>query len=143
MVHADSQRRRSSRNFRASRAADDFFTLGGHSLLALRLLSRVERVLKVKLRLDSLFQASTLESLAALVRAQRASDQASPLVLLREGTGHRPPLFLIHPVGGNVLCYRELVAGLSGDRSYYGLRSLPAEEGEALGKHWEGEYAGA
>ncbi|WP_155060258.1 type I polyketide synthase [Streptomyces blattellae] len=42
------------------------------------------------------------------------SDDLDAALLLREGDGDRP-LFLVHPSGGDVLCYREL-AGLLTDR---------------------------
>jgi thioesterase domain-containing protein len=55
----------------------------------------------------------------------------SPLVTLAEG-GPGRPLFLVHPVGGNVLCYGDLARRLAGRRPVYGLqaRGLGEEEPE-------------
>jgi amino acid adenylation domain-containing protein/FkbM family methyltransferase len=51
----------------------------------------------------------------------------SPLVPLRT-SGPGRPLFCVHPVGGNVLCYAELARRL--DRPVYGLQSLGLGGGE-------------
>jgi amino acid adenylation domain-containing protein/FkbM family methyltransferase len=54
----------------------------------------------------------------------------SPLVPLRpQGEGR--PLFCVHPVGGNVLCYAELARRL--ERPVYGLQSLGLGEAEPQG----------
>jgi amino acid adenylation domain-containing protein len=51
-----------------------------------------------------------------------AKPRFSPLVPIQtQGSGR--PLFLVHPVGGNVLCYTELARKL-GDQPVYGLQSL-------------------
>ncbi len=61
--------------------------------------------------------------------AERARKRFSPLVRLRPG-GPQPPFFLIHPMGGGALCYRELAALLDGRQPVYGLqaRGLGADE---------------
>ena len=61
---------------------------------------------------------------------QERRPSFSPLVQLAEGAGE-PALFLVHPVGGNVLCYRELARHLGGERPVYGLQSLGLGEGLA------------
>ncbi|HYG61174.1 MAG TPA: thioesterase domain-containing protein, partial [Thermoanaerobaculia bacterium] len=96
---------------------DDFFDLGGHSLLAVRLMARVEAELGRALPLSALFQSGTVAGLAAGLREEEPAG--SPLVLLQP-RGSRPPLFLVHPAGGEALCYSGLVRRLGTDQPVYG-----------------------
>lgn len=111
---------------------DDFFTaLGGHSFAAVRLLARVQAQLGVALPLASLLEGPTI---AAQARCLEASAQGatpwSPVVTLQEGRADGlTPLWLVHPVGGHVLCYRALVAGLDPRRPVHGLEARGFAEG--------------
>jgi thioesterase domain-containing protein/acyl carrier protein len=107
---------------------DNFFELGGHSLLAVRLMAKINQQLGRKLPLAALFQGSTIENLARLLR-QTELDSWSPLVSLQP-LGDKSPFFCVHPVGGNVLAYASLARLLGTERPVYGLQSLGLEEGQ-------------
>ena len=101
---------------------DNFFDLGGHSLLAVQLISRVNRQFDFDLPLSSLLQDGTIERMAALIKQYQANDESSPLVPIRP-EGHLPPVFCIHPAGGNVLCYYELAHALEDERPVIAVQS--------------------
>ncbi|WP_405527574.1 amino acid adenylation domain-containing protein [Streptomyces avidinii] len=112
---------------------DDFFALGGHSLKAFSLMAAVRREFGVELPLNMVFRRRTVELLCeALPDAGAAA--ARLLVPLADGDPSRPPLVLVHPRGGDVVCYRDLVRDLSarpgGDRRVLGLESVGYNTGE-------------
>ncbi|HVS00354.1 MAG TPA: amino acid adenylation domain-containing protein, partial [Thermoanaerobaculia bacterium] len=100
---------------------ESFFDLGGHSLLAVGLTARIARDFGRTLPLAALFQAPTVAELAALLREGAVEDAA--LVPLQVG-GSRPPLFLVHPVGGQVFSYVELARLLGPDQPVYALQDV-------------------
>jgi acyl carrier protein len=73
-----------------SSLTSNFFDLGGHSLAAVRLVSEIGRVFGKRLPVSFVFQAPTLETMAARLRGESRVD--SFVVPLREG-GRRPPFF--------------------------------------------------
>jgi thioesterase domain-containing protein/acyl carrier protein len=94
-------------------AEDDFFTLGGHSLLAVQLAAGVERDLGRDLPLAQILAAPSVEALARYLDPAQDQQEAGRglLVPLTEGGPEAQgaaPLFLVHPVGGTVFCYRRL-----------------------------------
>ncbi|HYG63639.1 MAG TPA: thioesterase domain-containing protein, partial [Thermoanaerobaculia bacterium] len=109
-------------------ATDHFFDLGGHSLLAVRLMSRIEHVFGVKLPISTLFEAPTVERLAGVLLRGSVPARHSPLVRLHTG-GTGRPLFLVHPIGGDVSSYVELARRLGADRPVYALQPVTVEPG--------------
>ncbi|HEX2252229.1 MAG TPA: thioesterase domain-containing protein, partial [Thermoanaerobaculia bacterium] len=113
--------------------ADDFFALGGHSLLAVRLVSRIQQRFGRDLPLSIVFQRSTVETMAEMLRQEEVVTEPPILVPLQTGGAGRP-LFCVHPIGGNVFCYVELARNLGPEEPFYGLQaSLPGAAEEAGG----------
>ncbi|MFK4263679.1 amino acid adenylation domain-containing protein [Streptomyces milbemycinicus] len=109
---------------------DDFFTLGGHSILAAQLMARVETAFGRRPSLAAFLREPTVEQLAVSLHADRSPDPAPDgVVRLRAGTGDQPPLFFFAPLGGGVLCYRDLVRHLPPGPAVYGLRAPGLDEG--------------
>ncbi|MFI1336267.1 amino acid adenylation domain-containing protein [Streptomyces sp. NPDC020845] len=109
---------------------DDFFALGGHSILAAQLMARVETAFGRRPSLAAFLREPTVEQLAGSLRADRPPDPAPDgVVQLRAGTGDQPPLFLFAPLGGGVLCYRDLVRHLPPGPAVFGLRAPGLDEG--------------
>lgn len=105
-------------------ADDNFFDIGGRSRLGAELFARIESELGIRLPLATLFDAPTLSALAsAIEHRDPAAAQWRSLVPIR-AQGTAAPLFCVHPVGGNVLAYRDLAAHLGPDVPCYGLQAV-------------------
>ncbi|MDJ0726781.1 MAG: long-chain-fatty-acid--CoA ligase [Prochloraceae cyanobacterium] len=102
---------------------DDFFELGGHSFLALQLIAKIEGKLDTKISLNLLFQHPTVAEIAdRIANNTEASATFKYLVPIQE-KGNKPPLFCIHPAGGQVMVYRHLSDCLGSERPILGLQS--------------------
>jgi amino acid adenylation domain-containing protein len=108
---------------------DNFFELGGHSLAAVRLFALIESRLGKRLPLAAVFQGATIEHLATLLRQQAEPAPVSSLVAIQPD-GSKPPLFLIHPAGGQVFPYVHLAQYLGPDQPCYGLQAKGLEQGQ-------------
>ncbi len=115
---------------------DKFFDLGGHSLLAVKLIAQIEKVFGRRLRVATIFQAPTIEQLAALIREeiQEGSALAGTALVEIQSQGTRPPLFLVHGAGGGMFWgYVNLSRHLGSDQPVYGLKSRGLDGREELG----------
>ncbi len=90
---------------------DDFFELGGQSFAGLRVISQIARRIGRRIPLGALLTGRTV---AALCEYLEQVSSWSPLVSMRR-TGAGAPVFLVHPAGGSVLCYRSLAELIDAD----------------------------
>lgn len=100
-----------------------FFELGGDSLQALELIIELERLSQRTLPLETLYQSSSVEALARLLRDADAPPESSSLVALQT-RGTRPPLFFVHTTPGDILGYGNLIYHLDREQPCYGFQSL-------------------
>jgi len=107
---------------------DNFFEVGGTSLSAMRLTVLIEKHFGVPLPVSDLIAAPSVAALAARLRSTPDRAAFDPVVPIRS-TGSRRPLFLVHPLGGNVLCYRGLAERLGADQPVYALQAPGSVEG--------------
>jgi thioesterase domain-containing protein/acyl carrier protein len=110
-------------------AADtNFFDAGGTSIGAMRVVMAIARTWDVEIPLDAFVTTPTPAHLASLVADGGPTRAFDPVVRLRN-SGERLPLFLVHPMGGNVLCYLDLVKHLPADQPVYAFQAAGAEPG--------------
>ncbi|WP_162456536.1 non-ribosomal peptide synthetase [Pseudoxanthomonas kalamensis] len=104
---------------------DDFFELGGYSLLAVRMFTELHQRYGVDLPLATLIGNPSVAALAEAVSAamRSASNEDGEILVPLQSGGAKPPLFLFHAVGGNVMNYCSLLHELDADQPVYGLQS--------------------
>ncbi|HEX8094661.1 alpha/beta fold hydrolase, partial [Jatrophihabitans sp.] len=114
----------------------NFFTEGGSSLALARLTAAIKDRCGVELAVRDLYLAPTLDAMAALVDDLASDSSPVPraaqtaLLPLRTG-GSRPPVFLVHAIGGSAVPYLPLVELLDPAQPVYafeapGLHGRPA-----------------
>lgn len=101
---------------------DDFFELGGNSLLAMRLFADIEHKFTKKLPLALLLSSPTIETIAAIIQQETVFVNTAKNLVEIQTQGTKPPLFMLHPLGGEVLCYRHLAKYLGLEQPIYGLQ---------------------
>jgi len=107
---------------------DNFFNIGGNSLLAVRLLDELEQALGSKIALNTLFQESTIEYLARIIRNQRIAPHANKQSELMEFypasvNRERLPFFCVHPSSGDTFAYADLARCIGSDQPFYAFQS--------------------
>ncbi|MFI5218625.1 MAG: amino acid adenylation domain-containing protein [Bacteroidia bacterium] len=106
---------------------DNFFELGGHSLIGVRMFIEIENRLGVKLNLQSLFKAPTIEELAKIIDKEESTIEWKPLVALQPN-GTRTPLFCIHMHNGNIYRWKVLEKYLPHDQPVYAIQPRGLDE---------------
>ena len=94
---------------------DDFYALGGNSLLSIRLLAMISDYTGVKLNQNDLQSHGTVSKLKNLVD-QRKKCVGRDTVVILQPKGEKSPLFLMHPINGEVDRYTALSKKLTIDR---------------------------
>jgi amino acid adenylation domain-containing protein len=108
---------------------DNYFDLGGNSLQALHLFAQIDRKFGKQLPLSTLLKAPTVEALAHIIQkpetpAALSENEVSWSSLVPiQPHGDKPPLFCIHPAGGNILSYQELFVHLDPNLRVYALQA--------------------
>lgn len=105
---------------------DDLFSLGADSLAMIRIIARLRTDAHLDITPAEFLAAPTPAGVAAMVRPQL--DQNLHVLPLSDGRGE--PLYLLHPSGGDVLCYMELARQL-GTRPVYAIAD-PGLEGTPM-----------
>lgn len=101
---------------------DNFFELGGDSLKAAELFVAVSESFAREIPYASLFRASTIACLAALLDAEGADDALETLLPLKT-EGRKSALFCVHPIFGLGWPYAALVRQIDPDQPLYALQS--------------------
>ncbi len=100
---------------------EGFFDLGGDSMKSIELMVKIRQAIGLDIPLAKLLQHDTVAELAEYI-VRKKDTTWSPIVTI-QSHGHRPPLFCVHPVGGNVLCYAQLSAALGDKQPVYGIQA--------------------
>ncbi len=103
---------------------DDFFQLGGDSFLAIQVATSISEQFNVTLGMQTLLAHPTIAKLSKIILEQ--NPMISPLIKLKSGKADNP-LFFIHPIEGNLLCYKSLIDTLTCENAIYGIQAVDTE----------------
>ncbi len=109
---------------------DNFFECGGHSLLATALLAEIRKECGIQLRLADFVNSPTVARMAAAIASGESAN--TPSVVAIQSKGSKPPLFLVHGVGGTVVGLGLLSKHLGQDQPVYAVQSPSLREADSL-----------
>ncbi len=124
---------------------DNFFELGGNSLTASKLVARLCEIFQTELSVRDFLNAPTIAGTAGLIKTGDSDQDTSGipgtpplapcLIRIQSGSHLKKPLFLVHPIDGMVLFYREMSSCLAPGRPVYGFQARGLEgEAEPFGR---------
>ncbi|MDH5178503.1 MAG: amino acid adenylation domain-containing protein [Gammaproteobacteria bacterium] len=90
---------------------ENFFEAGGESLLVFNVLNEIEQTFAKQVPLAVFLQQPTIRGLAQYVDRDGTAP-TTPFIDLNKYAGNAPPLWLVHPPGGDVLSYAALATRL-------------------------------
>jgi acetoacetyl-CoA synthetase len=102
-------------------AEENFFDLGGDPAAAARLFREIARISGREFPPVTIFQAPTINSLAAFLQESRA-PQFPPLVELKPGTKW-PPAYIKHGMGGSVLEIFPVARAIESPHPIFGMQT--------------------
>jgi thioesterase domain-containing protein len=108
----------------------DFYFHGGDHFLAPVMIQSINEEMGLTLTVRDLEQARTITKLTDLIYFEQTRIDRSTVVPLRNTHANRPPLFIVHGVGGNVLGFYTLAKCLDEDQPVYAIQAqslLPNE----------------
>lgn len=111
-----------------------FRGLGGDSLTAVQVVARMNQAFAARLTINDLLINPSIAELARALRreadatAAPAAPAGGAAVRLKPGQAHRQPLFLIHPAGGNLFIYRDLVERIDARHPIWGLAATGLQD---------------
>jgi len=101
---------------------DDFFELGGHSLIAVLIMGEIEKATGKRLPINTLFISPTIRQISKLLGSDNA-DIVNRCVVPIEPKGTKPPLFIVHGDGLNVMIFNSMGKKMSNDQPVFGIQA--------------------
>lgn len=99
---------------------DNFFLLGGDSLQAIDLFLGIEKEMKSRQPVATLFEAGTVAEMAQLIEAAEPRGCIVPI----RPEGDKPPFFCVHGSRGGVIAFYNIAKRLDARQPFYGIQSV-------------------
>jgi amino acid adenylation domain-containing protein len=106
---------------------DNFFALGGGSLLATQLITKINHIKNLDFPISLIFECPTIKKLA-----QRIHQKENYSLAIQMAEGENEPLFLIHPISGQIFCYAALANTLNKQQKIIALELPPTLNNDSL-----------
>ena len=103
---------------------DSFFNWGGTSILAVQLIYEIEQLFGTRLSFNSLRQNASIRAIDQILNLQMACsnlEQDSSLILFQKGEETLAPVGFIHPAGGALYCYEDLMKKTMLNNAFFGI----------------------
>lgn len=119
---------------------EDFFDVGGDSLLATWVVTELSQAVGRRIELSAMLDDATVKKLARALDGMTAcadrSRRPSEILTLRAGPSQRA-LYLCHPLGGELIAYRELARAITSPLRVLGLGWRSQDHGEVAARSLE------
>ncbi|MCU4526608.1 hypothetical protein KTI57_08370, partial [Acinetobacter pittii] len=98
----------------------NYFSIGGNSIDTVRIVNQLKKKLEIEVPISTLYQNPTVTTFCKAITSQSTSELSS-IILLKQGTSQNS-LTIIHPIGGDVTCYRKLIDTLGDHLTVWGIQ---------------------
>jgi len=104
---------------------DHFFRIGGNSILAMQLVHKMNQVFNSNIKIQAIFQYSTIKEIKTLLKDGNEIQVASGLVKIssKKSTKGHKKIFCAPGAGGNIVSFYELARELIESHTVYGFQA--------------------